>query len=154
MLNKKYVVFTLFICLFIITANYQLSAQNLHPVTLENLRKSIEYLMAGDYHNAIITSNQVIRADPNSAINYIIRARAYYELNDFDRVITDCTHAIRLDRNNSAAYLIRGNAYGQKDDYTRAISDWQAALRLNPNIEEARYNIELARLRQEMANAE
>ena len=149
MLNKKRVFFTLSLCLFVFIINQQINAQNLHPTTLENLKRSIEYLMAGDYHNAVITSNQVIRADPNSAINYVIRARALYELNDYDRVIADCTHAIRLDRNNSAAFLIRGNAYGQKDDYTRAISDWQAALRLNPNIDEARHNIELALLRQE-----
>ena len=152
MINKKSAIFTAFLGFFIFIANQQLNAQNLHPVTVENLKRSIEYLMTGDYHNSIIYSNLVIRSDPNSAINYVIRARAYYELNDFERVIADCNQAIRLDRNNSAAFLIRGNAYGQRNDFTRAISDWEAALRLNPNIDEARHNIELAR--QRMASAE
>ncbi|MCL2720143.1 MAG: tetratricopeptide repeat protein [Treponema sp.] len=154
MKNNKNLVLTMFLCFFIFILNVHISAQNINHVTLENFSKSLECLMAGDFHNAILYSNMVIRSDPNSAINYVIRARAYYELNDYNRAIIDCDHAIRLDRNNSAAFTIRGNAYGQNGDLTRAISDWQAALRLNPNIEEARQNIELARLRQEMANAE
>jgi len=112
---------------------------------LELLKRSLEYLIHGDFQNALAASNQLIRIDPNSALNYVIRARALFELNDYDSVITDCTQAIRIDRNNSAAFVIRGNAYVQKNDITRAISDWEAALRINPNIHEAIQNIELAR---------
>ncbi|MCL2800846.1 MAG: tetratricopeptide repeat protein [Treponema sp.] len=116
---------------------------------LEHLRESLEHLVNGDFNNAIISSNQLIRIDPNSAVNYVIRARALYELQEYDRVIADCAQAIRLDRNNAAAFTIRGNAYGQKGEYNRAISDWEAALRINPNIEEARVNIETARQRRD-----
>jgi tetratricopeptide (TPR) repeat protein len=116
---------------------------------LEHLRRSLNFLVEGDYYNAVLASNQLIRADPNSSVNYVIRARAFFEMNDFERVIADCTQAIRLDRNNSGAFVIRGNAHAQRGDLTRAISDWEAALRLNPNIEEARQNIELARRQRE-----
>ncbi|MCL2765486.1 MAG: hypothetical protein FWD40_09450 [Treponema sp.] len=144
---KKVILF--FICLNI-TALFSAHAQpHYNHFALEHLRNSLDYLMQGDYYNAVISSNQLIRIDPNSAINYIIRARAFYEMNEYDRVILDCNHAIRLDRNNAAAYTIRGNAHGKKGDFTLAISDWQAAIRINPGISEAAHNIELARQQQE-----
>jgi tetratricopeptide (TPR) repeat protein len=142
---KKQVVFPVFLCLFIFVSISSLySQQEYNPVVLEHFRRSLQYIMAEDYNNAIISCNNVIRADPNSAVSYTIRARAYYELNEYDKAIADCSQAIRIDRNNAAAYNIRGNAYGKKEDYRRAISDWQTAVRINPNLEEAKYNIELA----------
>ena len=142
---KKPISIFLFFLIFIAIPNIHAQQQPYHHVALEYLKRSLEYMMVGDYHNAIISSNNVIRIDPNSAISYLIRARAYYELNDFYRAIIDSTQAIRLDRNNAAAYVVRGNAHIQNGDYTRAIADWQAALRINPNIEEAAQNIETAR---------
>jgi tetratricopeptide (TPR) repeat protein len=139
------VVLAVFLCIFIFNAIPHVNAQHIHPSALEHFRRSLEYLLIGDYHNAIISSNNVIRMDPNSAINYVIRARAFYEINDYERAIADSSHAIRLDRNNAAAFNIRGNAHGQNGDINRAIADWEAALRINPNIDEARHNIELAR---------
>jgi tetratricopeptide (TPR) repeat protein len=119
--------------------------QQYNHFALEHLRRSLEYLLVGDYNNAILSSNQLIRFDPHSAVNYLIRARAFYEMNDFDRAIADCNHAIRLDRHNTAALVIRGNAHAQKGDERRAITDWEAALRLNPNLQEARQNLEMLR---------
>jgi len=142
---KMWAVFAaaLFINILIVPDVY--SQQAISHFALEHFKRSVEYLMVGDYQNALLASNQLIRSDPHSAINYVIRARALFEMADFERVITDCTQAIRLDRNNSAAYVIRGNAHAQRGALSRAISDWEAALRINPNIAEARQNIELAR---------
>jgi tetratricopeptide (TPR) repeat protein len=147
---EKRAVFTVFLSLFIFVSIPELySQQEYHPVTLEHLKHSVEYIMKGDYNNAIISSSYVLRADPNSVVSYTIRARAYYELNEFDKAIADCNQAIRIDRNNAGAYNIRGNAYGKKGDTKRAISDWQAAIRINPSLEEAKYNIELSMQMQE-----
>jgi len=147
-LCRKAFVFTALFCFF---ASIQVNAQqiqNYNPHALEYFKKSLEYLVQGDYQNTIINCNNVIRLDPNSAINYVIRSRAYYEISDYDKAIADCNQAIRLDRNNAAAYVIRGNAYAKKEELNRAISDWEAALRINPNIPEAAQNIELARSNQ------
>jgi len=143
-MNKKILV-VFFFAVFIPFAGAQ---HSYNATALEHFKRSLEYLMLGDYHNAIISSNNVLRIDPNSSISYLVRARAYFELNDYDRVIADCTLAIRHDRNNAAAYVIRGNVHARREDYTRAISDWQAALRINPNIPEAAQNIALARQQQ------
>jgi len=147
---KKQVIFTVFLCLFaFISIQNLFSQQEYNPYVLAHFRRSLEYIMAGDYNNAIISCNNVIKADPNSVVSYTIRARAYYELNDLDKAITDCSQAIKIDKNNSTAYNIRGNSYGKKGDYKRAISDWQTAVRINPNLEEAKYNIDLATKQQD-----
>ena len=112
----------------------------------------MEHLINGDYKGAITSSDSALKLDPNFTLSYIIRARAYYEINELDQAIADCGQALKLDGNNTSAYTIRGNAYGRKGDYTRAISNWETALRIDPNISEARINIELAR--QQMASLE
>jgi len=141
---KKQLVFSVFLFLFVfISINNIYSQQEYNPVVLENFKRSLQYIMDGDYKNAITYSTSVIRADANSAVSYTIRARAYYELNEYDRAILDCNQAVKIDKNNATAYNIRGNAYGKKGDFKRALSDWQAAVRINPKLEEAKINIEM-----------
>ena len=146
----KSTVFTVLFCLLVLVSAPVFSQQqDYNPLALDHFKQSLKYMMIGDYYNAIISCNNVIRIDPNSAVAYALRARAYFELNDLDKSLADCNQAIKIDRNNSAAYNIRGNIYVKKGDYKRAISDWQAAIRINPDLEEARYNIELANKQQD-----
>jgi len=135
----------LFIFFFLLTPSVNAQQQEYNPITLEHFKKSLEFMRNGDYLNAINSSTIVIGRDPKSSVAYVIRARAYFELNEFDRAIADCTQAIREDRQNAGAYVIRGNAHVQKGDRKRAISDWESALRINPNIAEATHNIAVAR---------
>ena len=116
--------------------------------TLQYFKQSVENMFAGDYDNAILSSTNVIRRDPNSSVAYTIRGRAYYEKNEMTNAINDCSQAVRLDRNNISALSIRANAYAKTGNLRRAITDWEAMLRINPENAEARENIELARLRQ------
>jgi tetratricopeptide (TPR) repeat protein len=111
---------------------------------LEYFKQSLECLVTGDYYNAINFCSQVLRRDPNSAVTYTIRARAYYEIGDMPKTIEDCTQAIRIDRNNISAYSIRANAYARSNDMNRAIRDWQAVIRMNPENAEAKHNLEVA----------
>ena len=148
-MKVKWTVFTVLLFLFIfVSIPVYSQPQAYSPFALEHFKRSLECMMIGDYYNAIISCNNVIKLDPNSAVAYSVRARAYFELNEIDRALADCNQAIKLDRNNAAAYNIRGNVYVKKGDYKRAISDWQTAIRINPELEEARYNIELAKKEQ------
>ena len=146
----KRIVFTVLLCFFLFVSIPVFSQQqDYNPLALEHFKRSLQYMMLGDYPNAALSCTNVIRIDPNSAVAYAIRARAYFEMNDLDKSLADCNQAIKLDRNNAAAYNIRGNIYVKKGDYKRAISDWQAAVRINPDLEEAKYNIELAKKEQD-----
>jgi tetratricopeptide (TPR) repeat protein len=142
---KSRIVFSLFFFIFVFAAIANVSGQESYNYyALEYFKKSLECLVVGDYDNAIVNCAQVLARDPNSAVTYTIRARAYYEKGNMARAIEDCNQAIRIDRNNISAYLIRGNAYVMTGDKTRALRDWQAVLRLNPENIEAKRNMELA----------
>jgi tetratricopeptide (TPR) repeat protein len=132
-------------CLFIFTSIPLVYGQDYNPNALRYFKSSIENLMKGDYDQAVEDSSRVIKIDPESAVSYVIRARAYFEMGDFDSAIADSTEAIKRDRNNVGAYTIRANAQGKKGNTTRAIADWNAVLRINPNADDARLNIERAR---------
>ena len=141
---KKRVFFALALVFVLPLISTPAYAQNYNYAAHQHLKRSLDFLVNGDYANAINSSNNALRLDPSFTLSYIIRARAYYEINEFDKAITDCSSAIRLDGGSITAYTIRGNAYKKKGDYTRAITDWETALRVDPNSAEARNNLELA----------
>jgi tetratricopeptide (TPR) repeat protein len=137
-------IFLFLLCFLIFSAG--LFGQEYDSQALRFLKMSVENLMSGNYIKAVEYSTRVIKIDPDSAVTYVIRARAYFELGDMDKAIADSTQAIRRDRNNIGAYSIRGNAYGRKGDMDRAIADWKAVLKINPDADEAKLNIEKAGL--------
>ncbi|MDR2941906.1 MAG: tetratricopeptide repeat protein [Treponema sp.] len=136
----------LFILCFLVFSSLCLYAQEYDNQALRYLKSGLLNLMNGNYKKAIEECNKVIRIDPDSAVTYVLRARAYFELGDIDRAIADSTQAIKRDKENIGAYLIRGNAYGKKGDLERAIADWNAILKINPDFDDAKLNIEKAGL--------
>jgi tetratricopeptide (TPR) repeat protein len=145
--SKKRAFFSALICLFIFMAIPSAEGQTSYDArALAPFRSSLENLMHGEYEQAIADCNQVLRYDPNSSVTFTIRARAYYELGDLDKAIADTTQAIRFDRNNVGAFTLRASAHTKKGDLDRAISDWQAVLRIDPNNDDAKQNLEKARL--------
>jgi len=143
--KQALIVFALF-CFFAGFTNA--SGQEFNPRALEYYKRVLEYMIIGDYDNAIAYCAVVLRYNPESADTYAIRARAYFEKGEMANAITDSTQAIGLDRNNVTARMIRGNAYAITGNFSRAISDWQAVLRLEPENTDAQVNIDLARERQ------
>jgi Tfp pilus assembly protein PilF len=137
-------IFLFILCFFILSAG--LFGQEYDSQALRFLKMSVENLMSGNYIKAVEYSTRVIKIDPDSAVTYVIRARAYFELGDMDKAIADSTQAIRRDRSNIGAFSIRANAYGRKGDMDRAIADWKAILKINPDADEAKLNIEKAGL--------
>jgi len=137
-------IFLFILCLLVFSA--VLFGQEYDSQALRFLKISVESLMNGNYNKAIEYSTRVIKIDPDSAVTYVIRARAYFELGDMDKAIADSTQAIKRDRSNIGAYSIRGNAYGRKGDMDRAVADWKAILKINPDADEAKLNIERAGL--------
>lgn len=120
-----------------------------NPRALEYFRRTLECLLIGDYDNAILNCTVVLRYEPNSAVTYTFRARAYFEKGDMESAIADATRAISIDRDNIGAYSIRANAYAISGNYDRAIADWQQILRRDPENADASRNIDLARERRE-----
>jgi len=140
----KKIVFSVVLCACFLISVFQANGQSSFNVyALEDLNKSIESLIAGNYDNAILYSSGVIRREPNSSVAYTVRARAYFEKGDMTNAIADCTQAISHDRNNISAYSIRANAYAKNGNTNRALSDWRAVLKISPENTDAQRNIEL-----------
>jgi tetratricopeptide (TPR) repeat protein len=136
----------LFLFCFIAFSTVCVHGQEYSSQALRFFKSGVENLMNGDYNKAIEDSSRAIRIEPNSAVTYVIRARAYFEIGDLDRAIADSTQAIRRDRNNIGAYTIRGSAYVKKGEIDKAVADWKAILKINPNYDDAKLNIEKAGL--------
>jgi tetratricopeptide (TPR) repeat protein len=146
--GKKIKIMLVF-CIFAFFCVNKADASDFHPVALQFFRSSVEHLMNGDFTQAIEYSTQVIRLEPNSAVSYVVRARAFYELGLYDRAIADSTDALRRDRNNIGALNIRAAAHMKRGEFNRAIGDWNTVLRINPEMKETRYNLESARQRRD-----
>jgi len=148
-IGKRYALFALLMVLCFFTGLINAGGQEFSPRALEYYKRSLQCMIIGDYDNAIINCNVVLRYNPDSADTYVIRGRAYYEKGDMENAIADSTKALSMDRTNVTARMIRGNAYAVSGRIDRAITDWQAVLRVEPENTEARANIDLARQRQE-----
>ncbi|MFP3041465.1 tetratricopeptide repeat protein [Treponema primitia] len=92
------------------------------------------------FDRATADFTQAIKLDPNNAIAYSERGRAFSNKGDQDKAIADFTQAIKIAPNSDAFYTNRGIAYSNKGDYDRAIADYTQALRLDPNNATAYYN--------------
>jgi len=136
----------LFSLCFLVFSAVFVYGQDYDSQALRYLKSGVENLMKGNYAKAIEDCTRVIRLDQKSAVTYVIRARAYFELGDFDRAIADSTQAIKRDKENIGAYSIRGNAYGKKGDLDKAVADWKEILKINPDYDDAKLNIEKAGL--------
>jgi len=149
-IDRKRALFVLLsiLCFFAVITNAS-GQSEFNPRALEYFKRSLECLIIGDYDNAILNCTVVLRFEPNSAVTYTIRARAYYEKGDMENAVADATRAISHDRNNISAYTIRGNAQARLGNTDRAIADWQAVLRIDSENTDARQNIDLARERRE-----
>jgi len=146
--NQALIMLLAVLCFFMGLANAS-GQSEFNSRALDYYKRSLNYLIIGDYDNAISYCTAVLRLDPNSAATYVIRARAYFEKGDMVNAIADSTHALSLDRNNISARIIRGNAYAISGSIDRAITDWRAVLRLEPDNTDARVNIDLAQERRE-----
>ncbi|OQY45844.1 MAG: hypothetical protein B6242_09400, partial [Anaerolineaceae bacterium 4572_78] len=75
--------------------------------------------------------SESIRLDPESAITYYNRGRAYYNLHEYEKALTDYSEAIRLDPDDADAYFGRGNTYKQLKENDKAIADFKKYLELS-----------------------
>jgi tetratricopeptide (TPR) repeat protein len=97
-----------------------------------------------DFQGAIRHFTQAIKIDPNNAIVYNSRGKAYKNLGDTSKAIADYAQAIKIDPNYANAYNNRGNVYANLGDISRAIADHNQAIKINPDYALAYYNRGLA----------
>jgi tetratricopeptide (TPR) repeat protein len=89
-------------------------------------------LSAGDFHEAIIAFDKVIRRDPDDSFAHLKRGMAHAALDEDKEALADFSKVIELDSKNAKAYLYRALVHLHQKDGARAVADCTEAIRLRP----------------------
>ena len=92
------------------------------------------YMTRGEYDQAILCFDKMIKIKPKFAPAYCNRGTAYYEKSDYDRAIGDFTKALEINPQLVDAYYNRAAAYYQKKEYDKAWEDVHKAQSMDSQI--------------------
>jgi len=94
----------------------------------------------GSYAEAIALLSQLLRRDPQNAIDYNNRGLVYFQAGLFHQAIADYNKALELNPRLAKAYNNRANYYAACGNLPAAIADYDQALDLNPSYVRAWLN--------------
>lgn len=101
----------------------------------------------GEYAGALADANRVIAGDPQYAMGFFARARAYIGLGQPINAQADLDEAIRLSPNETGSLVNRAGLYYDTGRYEDAIRDLTRVIQLNPESSEGYRNRGIALLR-------
>jgi tetratricopeptide (TPR) repeat protein len=110
------------------------SVSHLSIVTEKHLRELIaQHVDTGNHHKAIDLLTQLIRHNPDSAIDYNNRGSLYLHQELYTEAIADLNRALDLDPTLDNAYNNRASCYARIGNISAALADYEMALDLNPS---------------------
>lgn len=92
------------------------------------------YTGKGEYDQAILDYDELIKLDPDYAKALNNRGVAYLKKDDYEPAIRDFDAAIKLDANYADAFANRAETNQKKGDYAEALKDFDAAIQLKPAL--------------------
>lgn len=104
-------------------------------------RKASQAVRQGRYTAALALLNQIVRQQPDSALDYNNRGFIQFQLGHIPAALQDLTTALRLDPSLDSAYNNRGNCYAQQRRFSYALWNYHQALAHNPHNHRARLNL-------------
>ncbi|MBF2064151.1 MAG: tetratricopeptide repeat protein [Calothrix sp. C42_A2020_038] len=106
-----------------------------------NLRScALRFARLGDYREAISLLNQLLKRNPENAIDYNNRGLIYYQCGERQKAFHDYNTAIELNPKLASAYNNRANYYAAYGNLAAALDDYDEALNLNPTYTRAWIN--------------
>ena len=93
-----------------------------------------------DDEQAIACYERAIELNPEYALAFNNRGKAYCDLGDYVRAIVDLNRAIELNPRYAPTFNTRGLVYSNLGEYARAISDFDRAIDIYLEFEEAYVN--------------
>jgi tetratricopeptide (TPR) repeat protein len=91
-----------------------------------------DYLMKGQWDQAIAAFNEAIKITPKHGESYINRGLAYGSKGQYEQAVADFSKFISWDPMDAGAYYNRALAYALQGQYDAALADLDKALRLAP----------------------
>ena len=101
---------------------------------IDSIEEGIALLENNQFKKAIQVYSIAIDKDPEKAVGYFLRAKAYMSDRLYNLSVMDLNKAIELKPNYFDAYLIKANVNYLKGNYQKAIEDYSQAIQINPCI--------------------
>lgn len=76
----------------------------------------------------------------------LVKGNAYYNENKYDTAIIFYREILKSGKESATLYYNMGNAFYKSNDYAMAILNYEKALKLNPNYDDAKQNLDMAKL--------
>ena len=108
-------------------ANLQPPTHPVNPKAAEWNDKSLASANRGDWADAIRTASVAIALDPDFALAYVNRCRAYIGHNDLDEATQDCDNALKIEPNNPLAINNLGVIMDQQGKIDTALTAYEQA---------------------------
>lgn len=105
------------------------SVSNLEQQLRATVKRTAEQ---GNYSVAIALINQLLKINPNNAIDYNNRGLMFFWQGQFLKAIQDYTRALELNNKLAQVYNNRGNCYAALGKWAEALQDYETSLDLNP----------------------
>lgn len=96
------------------------------------MQESRALLTNGNYQEAILILNEIIKYDTDNKAAFNMRGIAKLELGSANEAIKDFDQSIILDSSDYRSFYNRGNAFYSLEEFQKSLSDYDIAMRLEP----------------------
>jgi len=110
-------------------ADLKMVTEQLAPGDLTSLQAYARaFAKLGEFDEAIKAVDQIIKANPNSPIGYLLRAQFKTMAGNLNAAIEDLDQVLVLAPRSVPALLMRASLYVEREDYKSALQDVERAL--------------------------
>jgi len=113
--------------------------------TFKTTQQVIDYAISlyssGNFNEAIIDIEKLIRDNPNESKLFNIKGACYYAIGDFDSAVDNFMHSIALNSDYAEAHFNLGGVQQDLEQSHEAILSYQRAITIKPNYPEALNNL-------------
>lgn len=106
------------------------------------MTRGVKAMSAGDYPEALVAFDQVVREAPEYAEGWNKRATVYFLMDDYTASISDISHTLKLEPRHFGAISGLGLNYMAIGEETAALGAFIKALEINPHMVDARGFVE------------
>ncbi|MFR5933169.1 MAG: tetratricopeptide repeat protein [Oscillospiraceae bacterium] len=117
--------FMIYLCLLALCLSGCSCAKRTEERWNEQYDVGMQYLLEGDYQEAILAFTATIEIDPMRPESYLERAAAYLELGDdasIEAAVADYQKAVELEPTNGQTYVLLAQTYLRQGNYEQAVN--------------------------------
>ncbi len=114
----------------------------------EHFQKGNEYIQAGQFDQAVVEFEAVLKAEPERISALTNLGVAYYNVGRLDDAIAQYQKALEVGPDDADIRSNMAAAYVQKNDLTNAQAEYQKALQIKPELAQAHFGLAVVYLQQ------